>query len=70
VFDGGLADPHDWTDRAVVTDIGWNWYPNKFVKFYFDWQHSMFGSPVLLNRATGERRTTNDLLWVRAQINF
>ena len=70
VFTGNLASQNDWTDRAIALDIGWNWYPNEYLKFYFDWQHSQFGSPVLINAKTGERRTTNDLLWVRAQINF
>ena len=48
--------------------MGVNWYLNKFVKVYFDWEHVMFGSPVL---ATGNHfRESNDLFWVRTQVFF
>lgn len=70
LFRDGLADSSLYTDRATIVDIGWNWYPNKYLKFYFDWQHASYGSPVLINRKSGTLRQTNDLLWVRAQLNF
>ena len=28
-----------------MTDVGLNWYLTKYLKIYFDWQHSMYGSP-------------------------
>src|SRR5262249_21182623 len=40
VFDSGLADRDLWSHRAWVTNLGVNWYPNKFVKVYLDWQHA------------------------------
>ncbi len=70
VFDDGLADRDNYTNKATILDLGWNWYPNKYLKFYFDWQHAGFGSPVVINRQTGTRRQSNDLLWIRAQMWF
>ncbi|WP_152053536.1 porin [Tautonia marina] len=70
VFEYELADPDHWTRDIVMTDIGFNWYANRYVKFYFDWQRSMFGSPVLLNERTGTRRNSSDLFWIRCQIWF
>ena len=46
VFTAGLADPNLWTNRVQMVDVGVNWYLNKFVKIYFDWEHAMFASPV------------------------
>jgi phosphate-selective porin OprO/OprP len=37
VFTGGLADPNLWTSRLNMTDLGFNWYLTRNVKFYFDW---------------------------------
>lgn len=70
VFRGSLADRDEWTNAATAFEVGWNWYPTRYVKFYFDWQRSNFASPVLINRDTGRFSRTNDLLWVRAQIRF
>jgi phosphate-selective porin OprO/OprP len=68
VFTAGLANPHDWTNHAKMVDVGLNWYLNQFVKVYFDWEHSMFGSPVL--STDGAFRRSNDLFWVRTQVYF
>lgn len=70
VFTAGLADEADWTRRVGMTDIGFNWYLNRFVKFTFDWQHAMFASPILLNEATDKRGSTTDLYWMRCQLYF
>jgi phosphate-selective porin OprO/OprP len=70
VFTAGLADPDFWTNRAEMTDVGFNWYLNKFVKIYFDWEHAMFGNPVLFNTMTGGRQSTSDLFWLRFQVYF
>jgi phosphate-selective porin OprO/OprP len=61
VFTDGLADPNLWTNRAEMTDVGFNWYLNKFVKVYFDWEHAMFAQPVLFR--PGGRQKTSDLFW-------
>ncbi len=68
VFTGGLADPNLWTNQAYMIDVGVNWYLNKFVKVYFDWEHSIFGQPVYYN--TGGFTKTSDLFWLRFQSFF
>jgi phosphate-selective porin OprO/OprP len=68
VFDGGLADPNLWSNRVYAIDAGLNWYLNRYVKVYFDWQHSEFGDPVIFER--GQFRRTSNLYWIRLQIYF
>ena len=46
VFNEGLANPVFWTNRVTTLDLGLNWYLNKYVKIYFDWQRSQYSSPV------------------------
>lgn len=70
VFSRHLADEADWTRQLSMIDLGWNWYPNRFVKFYCDWQVSLYDTPVLLNREQDLRSRQNNLLWLRAQIFF
>lgn len=69
VFTAGLADPDDWTRRLSMIDAGWNWYPNRYVKFYFDWQGSFYDSPVLITPA-GRHTRDSHTLWARAQVFF
>jgi phosphate-selective porin OprO and OprP len=66
VFTGGLADPNLWTDRVEMLDLGFNWYLNKFTKFYFDWEHATFARPVF--DGPGGFQKSNDLFWLRLQI--
>lgn len=68
VFSQGLANPADWTNQVDTTDIGVNWYLNKYVKIDFDWQHSSYGRPVTY--APGRQHTHSDLFWTRFQIYF
>ncbi len=68
VFTNGLADANLWTNNAKLIDVGVNWYLNKFTKIYFDWEHAIFASPVLLNPGQFER--SNDLFWIRTQLYF
>ncbi len=68
VFTAGLADPKLWSNHAKMVDAGLNWYLNQFVKVYFDWEHSMFGSLVL--STSNHYRESNDLFWVRTQVYF
>lgn len=70
VFAAGLSNPLDWTNSASMTDIGFNWYLNRFVRLTFDWQHAMYGSPVLLNEQKDLRSNKNDLFWIRTQLYF
>ena len=68
MFSGGLANPMLWTNEAQMVDVGFNWYLNKFLKVYFDWEHAMFGNPVFSN--TGSFQKSNDLYWLRLQAYF
>ena len=70
IFSAGLANPNDWTNSAAITDIGCNWYLTRHVRLTFDWQHSMYASPVLLNEQKDQRSTSNDLFWMRCQLYF
>lgn len=68
VFTEGLANPELWTNEARLVDVGLNWYLNKFVKVYFDWEHAMFANPVTTGK--GGSTQSNDLFWVRTQLYF
>ncbi len=68
VFTGGLADPNLWSNRVDMVDVGCNWYLNKFVKVYFDWEHAVFAQPVLAS--PGVFQKTNDLFWMRLMLYF
>jgi phosphate-selective porin OprO and OprP len=68
VFTHGIADPNLWTNNAQMVDVGFNWYLNKFLKVYFDWEHAMFGNPVFYN--TNRFQKSNDLFWMRLQAYF
>jgi phosphate-selective porin OprO/OprP len=68
VFAGGLADPNIWTRQVQMVDVGLNWYLNKFLKVYIDWEHAMFATPVFYN--TGRSQKTDDLFWIRCQLFF
>ena len=71
VFKDGLADPNDWSANAYMTELGFNWYLNQYIKFYVDWQHVYFGGKaVLLNPNSGLHGLYNDLFWVRCQVYF
>ena len=70
LFAQNLADPTEWTDEVSMTDIGINWYPNAYTKFYFDWQHAAYASPVLVNAGSGALSNSNDLYWARCQVYF
>jgi phosphate-selective porin OprO and OprP len=73
VFTSGLADPGLWTNNVQLIDVGVNWYLNKFVKVYFDWEHAIFGSPILaaVNPAGGAIfHTSSDMFWMRFQFYY
>ncbi|MGF1582472.1 MAG: OprO/OprP family phosphate-selective porin [Gemmataceae bacterium] len=70
VFEAELANPEEWTNDAQIIDVGVNWYLNNFVKFYLDWQHTIHGSPVLVNPETEQFSINNDLVWLRCQVYF
>jgi phosphate-selective porin OprO/OprP len=63
VFTGGLADPNLWSNHVSLVDVGLNWYLNRNVKFYFDWEHALFGEPVYYR--PGGLSKVSDLFWLR-----
>lgn len=68
VFASGLADPNLWSNSVSTIDLGVNWYLNAYTKIVFDWEHAMFGQPVLY--APGRLQATSDLFWWRFQVYF
>jgi phosphate-selective porin OprO/OprP len=70
IFTNGLADPALWSRSAVITDTGFNWYLNRYIKFYCDWQHSDYGSPVQINAGEHKFSKKDDLYWIRCQLYF
>lgn len=70
LFRDDLADGNLWTRDVEMVDLGVNWYPNRWIKVYLDWQHASFGSPVLVNEAKGVFGRSTDLLWLRGQVYF
>ena len=73
VFTSGLADPNLWTNNVQMVDAGVNWYLNKFVKVYFDWEHAIFASPVLAavtQSGATAFHSTSDMFWLRFQFYF
>ena len=64
----GLSDPNLWANRVNMTDVGFNWHINQYLKFMFDWEHSMFNNPVLYS--AGRRQLDSDLFLARIQLYF
>lgn len=68
VFTDGLADPALWSNYAQLIDVGVNWYWTQYIKLYLGWQHTIFGSPVVID--PGRFQISNNMLWARFQISF
>lgn len=70
VFSGGLSNPVEWTRELGLVDLGLNWYLTRYLKIYFDWQHSSYATPVLLNPFQDRFSRSNNLFWIRGQLYF
>jgi phosphate-selective porin OprO/OprP len=68
VFSAGFADPNLWSNSAVTTELGLNWYWNEHFKIYTFWLHGAFGDPVVA-RPDGFRHSA-DMFWLRCQLWF
>jgi phosphate-selective porin OprO/OprP len=68
IFTAGLADPKQYSRSATVLDTGANWYVNRFVRVFLDWQYAAYGSPVKI----GPGRFTNstNTFWIRTQLYY
>ena len=67
-FTGGLADPNLWTNNLYTVDLGLSWYLNEYAKIYMNWEHAVFGEPVVYR--PGGLQKTSDLFWLRFQLFF
>ena len=68
VFTAGLADRNRWSNQAVTTELGANWYWNEYAKIYMFWLHADFGDPVQYR--PGGFQKAADLFWMRFQLYF
>jgi phosphate-selective porin OprO/OprP len=68
VFTAGFADPNIWSNSAVTTELGLNWYWNQYTKMYIFWLHSQFGDPVQYR--PGSLQKSADMFWLRFQLYF
>jgi len=68
IFTSGFADPNLWSNQAVTTELGMNWYWNEYVKMYMFWLHGNFGDPVQYR--PGGLQKTADMFWLRFQLYF
>lgn len=68
VFTSGLSDPNLWANRLNVVDLGFNWHINQYLKFMFNWEHTMFNNPVFTN--VGNWAEDNNLFLARIQLFF
>jgi phosphate-selective porin OprO and OprP len=68
IFTAGFADPNLWSNQAVTTELGLNWYWNEYVKLYAFWLHADFADPVQF-RPGGLQKST-DMFWLRFQLYF
>ncbi len=68
VFTAGFADPNLWSNSALATELGLNWYWNEYTKVYIFWLHSQFGDPV--EYRPGGFQKTADMFWLRFQLYF
>jgi phosphate-selective porin OprO/OprP len=68
VFTAGFADSNLWSNSALTTELGLNWYWNEYTKVYIFWLHSQFGNPV--EYRPGGFQKTADMFWLRFQLYF
>ena len=64
----GFADPNLWSNQAVTTELGLNWYWNEYIKMYMFWLHGEFADPVQYR--PGGLQKTADMFWLRFQLYF
>ena len=68
IFTAGFADPNLWSNQAVTTEVGLNWYLNEYLKMYIFWLHGEFGQPV--EYRPGGFQKNVDMFWLRCQLYF
>ncbi len=68
VFAAGFSDPALWSNSAITTELGVNWYWNDYLKFYLTWLDAGFGEPVQYR--PGQFQKHVEMLWMRCQLYF
>lgn len=68
IFTSGFADPNLWSNEAVTTELGMNWYWNDYMKIYMFWLRGNFADPVRLGPDRFQK--TADMFWMRCQLYF
>ena len=68
IFQGGFANPNLWSNQAITTEVGLNWYWNEYIKVYMFWLHGEFADPVQYR--PGSYQKTADMFWMRFQLYF
>jgi phosphate-selective porin OprO and OprP len=68
IFTAGFADPNLWSNQAITTELGLNWYWNEYIKMYMFWLHGEFADPVQYR--PGSLQKTADMFWLRFQLYF
>lgn len=68
IFSSGFADRTLWSNSAMTTEVGLNWYWNDYMKVYMFWLHGEFGDPVQYR--PGAYQKTADMFWMRFQLYF
>ncbi len=69
IFSYGLGNPNLYTNSAWVFDTGANWYLNKYLRVFLDWQLSEFGSPIQISPG-GRKTNSMNIYWFRTQVWF
>jgi phosphate-selective porin OprO and OprP len=73
VFNPGaaqLVNPAKNSNEAMEVTVGFNWYLNAWVRMQFNYEHDMFGQPVLLGSAPINELNSQDSLFTRFQVIF
>jgi len=68
IFTAGFADPNLWSNQAITTELGLNWYWNEYIKMYMFWLHGEFADPVQYR--PGGLQKSADMFWLRFQLYF
>jgi phosphate-selective porin OprO and OprP len=68
IFTSGFANPNLWSNQAITTEVGLNWYWNEYIKMYMFWLHGNFADPVQFR--PGGLQKTADMFWLRFQLYF
>ncbi len=73
VFEKGaaqLVNPKNNSNEAMEFTLGFNWYQNGWARMQFNYEHDMFGQPVLLGSTAANELKSQDSLFTRFQVIF